>query len=112
MPRTNLAIQTVSPAGITPSYTAGDSVNGHDFYNDGNMFVHAKNTNAAVRNLTFQTPAKMGGVDVAELVVQLPATTGDKMIGPFDPTTFNQADGKVYVDLDASAGVTLAAVKV
>jgi hypothetical protein len=90
---------------------AGDSTNGMNFQNDGNMFIHAKNTNAAQRTLTILTPARVAGVDVADVAVVLPLTTGDKMIGPFDPTIFNQSDGTVNVDLDASAGVTIAVFK-
>lgn len=112
MPRTALTVQTIGVAGITPTYAAGDSANGHEFSNDGNMFLHVKNSNAAVRNVTVKVSGyKVGGTSLADLVVNIPANTGDKMIGPFDPTAFNQVGGLVNVDLDASAGLTIAAIK-
>ena len=35
--------------------------------------------------------AKIEGIDIAEITVTIPATNGDKMIGPFDPAIFNQS---------------------
>lgn len=111
MARGSITVTTILNSGITPSYGATDYTTGHEFLNDGRVFLHAKNTNGAQRTLTIQTPATAGGLAIAEVAVVLAATTGDKIIGPFDPTIFNQAGGLVNVDLDASAGVTIAAFK-
>lgn len=111
MARTALTVQPVSIAGLAPAYTAADQPNGHEFVNDGNMLLHVKNTGGGACTVTLQTPAVVSGVAVSDPTVSVPATTGDRMIGPFDPTIFNQAGGLVYVDLSTGTGVTLAAIK-
>ena len=93
MARTALSVQTISVAGQTPSFTAGDQPNGHEFQNDGHMFLEVKNTGAGTCTVTIQTPGKVGGVEIADPTVIVPITSGDKMIGPFEPTIFNQAGG-------------------
>lgn len=111
MPRTALTVQQISTGGLTPSYVAADQVNGMEFVNDGDTFLHVKNTNASQRTVTVTTPRTVDGLAIADPAIVVPATTGDKMIGPFPPATFNQAGGLVYVDFDASAGVTIAAIR-
>lgn len=111
MARTSLTVQDLGLAGITPAYTAGDAVNDHEFINDGRCYLHVKNNGAGSCVVTVQTPAKVGGLDIAEVTVTVPATTGDKKIGPFKTDLFNQAGGLVYVDLDIDTGVTLGAFR-
>lgn len=107
MARTEVTVQDVSLAGVTPTYTAA-IVDGHMFKNDGNVAIEVKNTTASPVNVTIQTPAKVGGIDLAEVVVAIPATSGDKIIGPFDPSLFNQSGGLVYVDYASTTGMTIA----
>jgi len=109
--RTTLSVQQITNSGITPSYAAATATDGDAFANDGDVFVHVKNVGGSPVTLTIQTPGKVAGVDIAEVTVTIPATTGDKMIGPFDPTVFNQSDGKVYLDWSAVTGVTVAAIR-
>jgi len=109
MARATLTVQEISLAGITPSYTAAEG-DGNSFANDGDVFLQVKNAGSEI-TVTIQTPAKVGGVDVEEITVVVPATTGDKMIGPFEPTIFNQSGGVVYVDYSAVTSVTVAAIK-
>ena len=109
MARTALTVQEISLAGITPSYAAAEA-DGNSFANDGDVLLQVKNAGSEI-TVTIQTPMKVGGVDVAEVTVTIPATTGDKMVGPFDPTIFNQSAGVVYVDYSAVTTVTVAAIK-
>lgn len=112
MPRTALpAAQQIALAGLAPSYAAVDQPNGNTFVNGPNVFLHVKNTGIGACTVTVITPAKISGVDIADPTVVVPATTGDRMIGPFDPTIFNQSDGTVYVDWSTGTGVTVAVVK-
>ena len=110
MARTTVTPQTLSNAGITPTYNAATATDGDAFANDGNTFIHVKNASSQV-TLTIQTPATVSGVAIAEQTVTIPATTGDKMIGPFNTTVFSQADGKVYLDWSGVTGVTFAVIK-
>ena len=111
MPRTNLALQTISPSGIVPAYTAAN-VDGHSVSNRGSQFVHVKNGGAASINVTFVTPVTVGGRAVADDVVAI-AAGAEKLIGPLAEAVFNQQSGtdvgKVYVDFSAVTSVTVAA---
>lgn len=111
MARTVLAAQQVSRAGLTPVFSAGNA-DGHFVPNDGRVILEVKNTSASPVNVTVQTPGTVDGNAIADLVVAVPATSGDKMIGPFPASIYNQADGSIYVDLSAATGVTVAAVRV
>jgi len=76
--------------------------------NDGRMFLEVKNTGATTQTVTVQTPGQVAGLDVADLVATIPPTSGDRMIGPFPTSVFNQSDGSVYVDLSATTTMTVA----
>jgi hypothetical protein len=90
-----LSTQSVTRAGITPSYAA--VVGGGDACEVGDdIFLHFKNTNAATYTVTLVAPtgnSPYANVPFVFTGVVIPATTGDKMIGPIaaglfkDPTT-------------------------
>jgi hypothetical protein len=104
-----LTQQQLIVTGIAPSYTAA-SGDGHYFNNDGRVMIQIKN--AGVQTVaTFATPYSSGGNAVADMTVTVPATTGDKMIGPFQPEIFNDVGGRVYITFSSTASVTLAAFR-
>jgi hypothetical protein len=113
-----LAVQSAVAAGIVPTYNAASTSD--TFVDDGSerTFVHIKNTNGSQRTATVVPPQAtanqpgVGPYTVPTMSVIIPATTGDKMIGPFPSAYINQATGLVTLTLDASAGVTTAVVKV
>lgn len=109
MARTALTVLQVARTGLTPAYTAGN-VDGHSIVNDGRVCTHVKNGSGSSINVTVQTPGTVDGLAVSDLVVAVPAGQ-ERMIGPFPPGVYNQADGTVYVDLSAVTTVTLAAVR-
>jgi len=115
MARTVLSVQDIAVAGITPSYEAANA-DGEKISNDGATFVQVKNTNGAEITVTIVTPITIGGLAVADQTITVPATTGDKMIGPFKPAHFNQPsgddEGYVYVDFSAVTDVTIAAFRI
>jgi len=110
MARGTITAQEISLSGITPSLGAATS-DGDGFLNTGDTLLQVKNGSGAGITVTIKTPAKIEGIDIAEIEVAIPATTGDKLIGPFDPSIFNQSDGKVYVDYSAVTTVTAMAFK-
>ncbi len=115
MARTALTVQTLAQASIAPSYAAVDQPNGNYFANDGRTFLHIKNTNAAQRTVTVKTNRTLAGLTLPDQTFVVPATTGDKMAGPFDQSVFNQSGadaGRVFVDYDAGANVTIAVIQV
>jgi len=107
--RATLTVQTISAATpITPVYVT-PVADGHSFANDGNQFVHIKNATGSTVYITITTPATIGGMAIADVNTAI-ATGTERMIGPFDPTYFNNSGGTVYVDYSAT-GVTVGAFK-
>ncbi len=106
---TAITVQEIVVAGITPTYGAADAA-GNTVANDGNVFLHVKNSGVET-TLTITTPGTVGGVAIADPTVTIPATTGDKMVGPFDPTIFNGSGGTVALAWSQVTGITIAAIK-
>ncbi len=88
-----LATQSIVRAGLAPAYAA--AAGGGDTLAPGsNVFLHVKNASGGAITVTIVTPRTDAvGNPVADNTVSVPATTGDRMIGPFpaeiyaDPTT-------------------------
>lgn len=113
-----LAIQNIAAAGITPSYqaaTASDTIPGAN--GNERLFLHAKNTNAAAATVTIQPVSPtgfkipgVGNVSVPAIQVTIPATNGDKMIGPI-PQAYIDATGTVTIaNTGTITNLTLAAI--
>jgi hypothetical protein len=111
MARVALTVQEIARTGIVPAYVAGNATDDHEFVNDGKTFLHVKNGGVAPIDVILQTPGTVDGLAVADRTVSV-ANASEKMIGPFPTTTYNQAGGKVYVDLTVDTSVTLAAFKI
>ena len=89
-----LTTQSITRAGVTPSYAAvtggGDACECGD-----DIYLQFKNTNAATYTVTLAIPSSAStypNVAYTNVQVTIPATTGDKLIGPVsalfkDPTT-------------------------
>lgn len=106
-----LTVQKMVSTGITPSYTGSLSTsNTYQVRNNGRTFVHFKKSEAADCVVTVETPKLVAGLAVAEQTVTVPASTGDKMIGPFPPSVYNDANGDVNITLSNIAGLTVAVV--
>lgn len=112
-----LSIQSIVAAGLAPTYSAA-SAGGDTLLNDTqkNTFLHVKNASGAAITVTIApyvasvNVADVGAVSVPNISVSVPATTGDRMIGPF-PASYTDANGNVNVAYSAVASVTVAAVK-
>lgn len=120
MARTVLVVQDVVRTGLEATYASGDASNGHSFDNTrSNVFLHIKNGDASPINATIITPNTVDGHAIADLVVVIPATTGDVMIGPFPSAVYDtidtdpdpDLDPAVFVDLSADTSVTIAVIK-
>src|SRR2546423_11391541 len=112
MARSILTAQLPGPSGLAPVYGAADAA-GSAFVNNGKRFLHVKNTSGSPVNVTIANPSLVDGQAAPARVVSIPATTGDKMIGPF-PSVYTQGDGtgQVYVDYSAVTSVTVALIEV
>ncbi len=88
-----LAVQSITRAGLAAAYAAAAG-GGDTFLPDGRTFLHCKNASGGAITVTIVTPrTDPYGNAIADNTVSVPATTGDRMIGPFpaeayaDPTT-------------------------
>lgn len=96
-----------------PAGTAVDPTNGHVISGARmrKFFVRVTNTNGTNRTCTIKAgaypPAESAGL--GDLVVTVPATTGDVLIGPLESARFSQANGDIWVDLGASIAGIIAA---
>mgnify|MGYP006292739519 CR=1 FL=1 len=109
MARQTLAVQDIGRSGLDPSYSAADS-EGHEFQNNGRVFVHVKNGDGSNHDVTIQTPNTVDGLAISDRTVTVPAGE-ERMIGSFPPGHYNQSDGNVNVDYSAITGMTIAAFR-
>lgn len=84
-----------TPAGT--AFTAGDT---GSFTNDGKTFLRVRNTGASAAAFSITTPGTVDGLAVANRSVTIPITTGDKLIGPFPPSFYNDGSDLVAVSTD------------
>lgn len=116
--RTTLSRNSSVSAAAAGVYQAADATNGMQINADilDRVLLHVKNTNAAARTVTIKagTAGHLGmawmGVQ-GDMTVNIPANTGDVLIGPLESARFKQNDGMVYVDIDADTNVTIAAFR-
>jgi hypothetical protein len=103
-----LAQQVIARSGLTPTYSAAaasTTVTCGD-----RSFLHVKNTNGSSMTVTIAATAQVDGQAVADLVVTVPATTGDKMIGPISNRLFaSTSDGvSASITYSSTTSVTVA----
>ena len=104
---TTLTVQKISRSGLAPSYGAANA-DGSYVPNNGRVFLHCKNSNAAGRNVTIVTPNTVDGLTIGDRIVTIPALTGDKMIGPFPPEIYGSI---LTITFDAVTDLTIAAIQ-
>jgi hypothetical protein len=110
MARTALNPQQVTRAGLTPSYTAANGSGGHAMPNSGlGEFIYVKTTTNPVV-VTVDTPGTVDGLAIGNKTYNI-GTSSERMIGPFPPNVYNQADGSVYIDFDVVTGASIAAIR-
>lgn len=102
-----LAQQVVALTGLTPTYSAAA---GSTTITCGERtFLHVKNANGSSMTVTLTATGKVRGQTAADVVVTVPATTGDKMIGPIPAELFAGAsDGTCAVTYSSTTSVTVA----
>ena len=109
-----LATQVVKESGLAPTYAACNA--GGDTCTPGAAtFLHVKNTGGSPLTVTVDdvgSPIPGGSAANPDLVVSIPATTGDKMIGPITPERFARAsDGQAAITYSGVTGLTIAVVQ-
>jgi hypothetical protein len=105
-----LSTQQVSLTGLAPTYAA--AAGGGDKFQPGTtVFLHVKNGSGAPITVTVdsKTPSSYG--DDVNIEVAVPATTGERMIGPFNPSRFSGSDGLADISYSGVTSLTIAVVR-
>jgi len=110
-----LTREQIVVAGIDPTDNAIDATDVYFVDNQpGQVFLHFKNTGGSPSAVTFDTTQQVGGLDIEDPIVTVPATTGDRMIGPF-PAHYEVKgganDGQIKFTQDQATGVTVSALR-
>ncbi|MFD8949465.1 hypothetical protein ACFV0B_11480 [Streptomyces xanthophaeus] len=104
-----LAQQVVALSGLTPSYSAAAAST--TVTCGERSFLHVKNTAGSSMTVTLTATGKIRGQAVADLVITVPATTGDKLIGPLTSDLFAGAsDGTCAITYSSTTNVTVASL--
>lgn len=106
MASTLITAQAITRAGVGPTYAAAN-VDGHFWPNNGTQFLQVKNASGSPITVTFPIPVTVDGQAVTSRSVSVPATTGDRIIGPF-PTQYNDTTGNANCTFSAVTSVTCA----
>ena len=115
MPRTAVPLQKIPRNGAISdiAWTAADAVNGHEFRNNGKVLLLAKNTDVSSKTVTVVSVPDEAG-RTGDLVINVPATNGIAIAGPFRPVWWNRREagltGLVHVDVANATGLSLACV--
>ena len=107
-----LAIQQIARTGLNPALAAA-AAGGDAFPNVGRVFLRVVNANVgAARTVTITSQLPAGaipeGAVKTDAEVSVPASS-ERWIGPFDPGSWNDANGRVVVTYDDEADLTVGA---
>lgn len=108
MAASQLTRKDVTRAGVTQSFAAAN-VDGNFCDNDGATFLEIKNTSGNPVTVTFDSvrPSDYGTDE--DVAVVVPATTGDKLIGPFPVRRFTRTLSWTY---SAVTSVTVSIMRI
>jgi hypothetical protein len=104
--------QAIVLAGAAPAFTAGLSLaNVYLVANNGATFIEVKKTGAGSCVVTVATPRVVDSLAVAEHTFTVIATTGDMVVGPFPPDTFNDPFGDLRITFSEITGLSMGAFR-
>jgi hypothetical protein len=105
-----LSVQQVLLTGTTPSYgavSASDTV-----VPDNGTFLIVKNAGGSPDTCTVVTPGSTFGQANPDVAVTVPATTGERWIGPMVPELADPTTGFITITHSFTTSVTCALVRV
>jgi hypothetical protein len=98
-----LTVQTVTRAGIVPTYAAAAS-GGDEFANDGAIWIEVHNDHATeARTVTIVTQITVDGEAVADKAVVITAANDVAKIGPWPSQYYNDGDSMTQLTYSDSA---------
>lgn len=105
-----LSIQQVSITGTTPSYGAVASTD--TVVPDDRAFLIVKNAGGSIDNVAVVVPGSTYGQANPDVPVAVPATTGERWIGPMVQALADPTTGLISVTHSFTTSVTCALVRV
>lgn len=109
-----LTVLAITRTGLEPALAAA-AAGGDAFPNTGREFLLVKNSHATLyRTVTVASQIPTGavpqGTAKADLLVQVPAIE-ERWIGPLDPASFNDANGRAVATYSTEADLTVGAFR-
>lgn len=102
-----VTVDQIVPGGVKPTVNSSLSVSdNYQLQNDGKMFLHIDNGGGGASVVTIVSQKVDAGLALADRIVSVPAGE-ERMIGPFPPAIFNDANGLVNVTFDVITSVAL-----
>lgn len=113
MSATVLTVTAISRTGVALAGTAATVTDGDCFPNTGKEYVFIKNAGGSpiTATLKFGTGGVVDGQSATERTVSITNGT-EKIIGPFPPSYYNDANGRCTVICSAVTNVTIQVVSV
>jgi|GEM_PF-2346727 len=98
--RDEIPVVQLDEEGVSPGLQQeGDPIVGHYIAdNTGRTVLEVVNSDSSSHSVTVETPLVIEEVNVEEIVVSIPPGA-TRLLGPFTPKVYNQADGSVFVDV-------------
>ena len=97
--------QVIAPTGIVPTAFTPAQVEGHYFPNNGATFLLVTNGSASPIDVTAISQLTVEGLAEADSGVAV-AAGATKLIGPLNPTIFNDVSGNATVTFSAITTIT------
>ena len=105
-----LAHQQIAATGTAVSHAAaaggGDTVTPDD-----RVFLWVKNASGGAITVTVAVPGTFYAQALADIAVSVPATTGERLIGPLDRKLADPSTGVVNITYSGVTSLTVAAVR-
>lgn len=103
-----LAVQSISTAGAVPASLVAAAGGGDQFANNGKTLLDVVNGGVGSITVTVasQTPCNQGSTHNTTVAVPAGET---RRIGPFDPSRYNDGNGRVQVAYSGVTSVTVGA---
>jgi hypothetical protein len=105
-----LTVTASSLTGTAPTF-ASAAGGGDVFANDGRTYLEVKNAGGSPITVTVVAQSSCNQGTLHDSVTSVPATTGDRVIGPFDMTRYNNSSGQCSVTYSGVTSVTVGAMR-
>jgi hypothetical protein len=116
MARTALTVNTTTPNGsiADPAGNAVDTANGHILSGVEleEIVLRIDSTFAGAKNFTIKAGANPPALEAGQGDLVVAINAAKKFVGPFTSGRFAQADGSLWIDVEAAATGTITAFRV